>query len=214
VAKLSGTFTPIFSPLIGISFLGKLPVMDGYSGLVFTSAHGVKAYVNAGGPKLPAFTVGNATALAAETAGISAQSADGNADDLVKWLAGIQDIGPLLHVRGVFAQGNVAERLTARGITTAEAVLYDQPEIPLNLAAHSALLGETPVVAPVFSPRTAALLAKNRIKAPLLVAAMSEAVAKPLAGLHKMELKVAARPESPAMVKLVTELLERACAKD
>ena len=214
VAKLTGSFTPLFSPLIGISFSGNLPKMADFRGLVFTSAHGVEAYVKAGGPVLPAFTVGNATAMAAANAGFPAQSANGNADDLVKWIADQPGIGPLLHVRGTFAQGDVAARLTSQGITTDESVLYDQPELPPSIDAHRALMGDTPVVAPVFSPRTAALLAKNSIKAPLLVAAMSEAVVKPLVGLHKTELKVAARPESSAMVTLVTELLERACAKD
>lgn len=213
VAMLAGRFTPIYAPLIGISFSGALPDMAGFQGLVFTSAHGVAAYVAANGPRLPAFTVGRATAVAARDAGFSAQSANGNADDLVEWLGNRLVQGPLLHVRGTFAQGDVAARLTAQGITTSEAVLYDQPQIPLTSSARNALNGETPVVAPVFSPRTAALLAENSIKAPLLVAAMSEAVAKPLAALHKTELKVAARPESSAMVRLVTELLERACAK-
>ena len=177
--------------------------MADFRGLVFTSAHGVEAYVKAGGPVLPAFTVGNATAMAAANAGFPAQSANGNADDLVKWIADQPGIGPLLHVRGTFAQGDVAARLTSQGITTDESVLYDQPELPPSIDAHRALMGDTPVVAPVFSPRTAALLAT-----------MSEAVVKPLVGLHKTELKVAARPESSAMVTLVTELLERACAKD
>ena len=214
VDKLTGTFSLIMSPLIGISFVGALPDMAGYHGLIFTSVHGVDAYVRAGGPRLPAYTVGQTTARAAQDAGFAAQSADGNADDLVAMLGRVQGAGPLLHVRGVHGAGNVAQRLTAAGLTAHEVVMYDQPEIPLTEPACLALTGETPVIAPVFSPRTAELLAQNPIKAPLLVAAMSEAVAKPLLGLHKTELMIAKRPESPAMVTLVTELLERACAND
>jgi hypothetical protein len=50
--------------------------------------------------------------------------------------------------------------------------------------------------------------------APLLVAAMSEAVAIAAASLHKCHLRVAARPESAAMLDTVAGLLEEAAARD
>ncbi|MGH1412535.1 MAG: uroporphyrinogen-III synthase [Pelagimonas sp.] len=207
-------FTAIMSPAMGIEFMGDLPDMTRFKGVIFTSVNGVTAYARQNGPCLQAFAVGGATALAAQDAGLAVQSADGNADDLVNLLTEQQNPGPFLHVRGTHSTGDVAKRLTDAGIVTIEAILYDQPKLPLSSQACDALIGEIPVIAPVFSPRTAALLAKNRIKAPLLVAAMSEAVVKPLLGLHITELKIAARPESIHMANLVTDLLESVRARD
>ena len=53
-------------------------------------------------------------------------------------------------------------------------------------------------------------MADQPIKAPLLVAAMSEAVAFALASLHIESLKVAARPDSGAMLETVMGLLDEA----
>ncbi|WP_299936471.1 uroporphyrinogen-III synthase [uncultured Pelagimonas sp.] len=217
LANLGGAWAceTILSPLIGIDYVPEKPSLDGVRGLIFTSAHGVAALGNtADGPPLPAYVVGQNTAQAARDSGWDVRQVYQNADALVRALIATLPPAPLLHIRGVYARGDVAARLSDAGIRTIDAILYDQPEIPLSKAARDALVGEIPVIAPVFSPRTAALLAKNRIKAPLLVAAMSEAVAKPLLSLHITELKIAVRPESAEMTRLVTDLLKSASAWD
>ncbi|CUH79498.1 uroporphyrinogen-III synthase [Tropicibacter naphthalenivorans] len=202
-------FRPVISPLIGITVTGPLHDMTDTRGVIFTSANGVQAYVRLGGPvDLPAYTVGKATALAATEAGMRARSADGNAEDLIAWLTDIRPDAPLLHLRGTHSRGDVAGRLTAAGIPTRTAIVYDQPELPPTPEAQEAFGGNIPIVAPVYSPRTGLLLSNMSIKAPLLVAAMSEAVVKAVSGLHITELKVAARPESSALLPLVAQLLD------
>lgn len=204
-------FRAVISPLFSIAVQGPLPDASAMRGLIFTSANGVEAWRALGGrTDLPAWCVGDATAAAARSAGMMAQSAGGTADDLVGWLADSRPPVPLLHLHGTNARGAVADRLTAAGLPCFSAVIYDQPAQPLTPEAGAALAGDAPVVAPVFSPRTGKLLAEQPVKAPLLVAAMSEAVAKTLASLHKRELKVARRPESEAMTDVVCDLLDRA----
>lgn len=215
-ASLAGTeaFRLVISPLIGIAYGGDLPDMAGIRGLIFTSANGVAAYLDRGGPPRPAFTVGEATAEAARAAGMSATSAEGTAETLIALLKQSRPSGPLLHVRGRHARGDVAGRLTAAGVPVTAAILYDQPALAPTPEAKAVLSGQDPVVAPVFSPRTGALLSQETVQAPLLVAAMSEAVVKALAPLHKQDLKIASRPESAAMRELVADLLRRARAEE
>lgn len=203
-------FRLVVSPLIGVEVTGPLPEQDGLRGLVFTSANGVRAWCQLGGRRdLPAFTVGAATAEAAAAEGIAATSADGDAEALIAMLMERRPDAPLMHARGRHSRGDVAGRLSAAGIETRAAVIYDQPVRPLSHAALSALAGNVPVVAPLFSPRTAALLSEVTPVAPLCVAAMSEAVAKALLPLHKRYLRIASRPESAAMRDLVADLLQQ-----
>ena len=202
-------FQVVHSPLIGIEITGPLPAWGDVQGLIFTSANGVEAWLALGGGRdLPAFTVGKATAEKARNAGISAQSADGNAEALIEMLVELRPRAPLLHVCGAHSHGDVAQRLSDQGIETRRAVLYDQPALPLTKQAKTVLAGETPVVVPLFSPRTAALFAKAPVKAPLLVAGISQAVVNAVQPLHIWKVKIAMRPESDAMLAAVVELLE------
>lgn len=204
-------FRPVISPLISIEITGPLPDTDAANGLIFTSANGVSAWMQLGGrADLPVFAVGPATARAAQTAGLKTQSADGSVEDLYAALLAQRPEGPLLHLHGAHVRGNLAARLTDAGLTCRSAVVYDQPAQHLTAEARAALGGNVPVVAPVFSPRTGKLLARECANAPLLVAAMSEAVSNALAPLHKQELIVAQKPESEEMKKAVSRLLSQA----
>lgn len=216
IAALRGrgaVFDPIISPLMDIV---RLPVdvpAEDVRGLIFTSAHGVAAWqaLSKGRPlKVPAYVVGQATAQAARGIGLYVAHVAQDADALVEALTAAPVAAPLLRLAGRHQRGEVAERLTNAGLPTRTVTLYDQPQQPLNESARAALIGTVPVVAPVFSPRSGKLLAMNRVEAPLLVAAMSEAVAIAVAPLHIEVLKVAARPDSPAMLDAVTALLVEA----
>ena len=159
------------------------------------------------------YTVGTATADAARAAGFHPISADGDADALVTMIKAAQPTGPLLHVRGAHSRGNVAERLSSAGIETDSAILYDQILQPLSAAALQALSQDRPVVVPLFSPRSAAAFASHGpFAAPLYLAAMSPAVAEPLAQLEPAALLVAAQPNGTALRKRVAELWSRAQA--
>ncbi|SIS51382.1 uroporphyrinogen-III synthase [Roseivivax lentus] len=204
--------TCIVSPLIEISFLPHVPRMDRYQGLIFTSANGVAAYRAAGGPfRETCFTVGDATAAAARDAGLHPISADGAASDLIALIAEAKPAAPLLHLRGEHSRGAVAETLSSAGIETDSAVLYTQNLVPLSAEARGFLAGAVPVVAPFFSPRTARAFAEHGpFDAPLYLAAMSEAVADPLAGLGARALERAAHPNGTALRRTVKGLWRKA----
>ncbi|GGB17715.1 uroporphyrinogen-III synthase [Allosediminivita pacifica] len=204
-------FDPVISPLIEIVPEGPLPDLSDVSAVILTSASAVGAFTALGGrARGPAYCVGPSTARAAKAAGFDVRATCRDAENLVARVSGTHHGGPILHMRGEHARGAVVERLAHAGLETAEAVIYRQPERPLSPQGCAALAGDRVVVAPVFSPRTGDILARNGAGAPLLVAALSEAVAKSLAPLHSRAVAVAARPDQPAMLTCTLDLLVRA----
>ncbi|EPX82509.1 uroporphyrinogen-III synthase [Salipiger mucosus] len=204
-------FAPVISPLIGIAPTGPLPDMAGRQP-VFTSANGVRAFTALGGKGAgPCYTVGAATARVARDAGFEPRSAGGNADDLVALILRDAPGVPLVHLHGTHARGRVADRLRADGLAAEGAAIYDQPALPLTDAARAALAADVPVVAPLFSPRSAALFGDlSPGAAPLIVAAMSDEVSAALGGLYSERLVTARRPDGQAMAEAVAEALKMA----
>lgn len=202
----------LISPLIEISFTRQLPDMAPYLGLIFTSANGVNAYRDAGGPHRDiCFTVGDATARAARDAGLHPVSAQGSASDLTSLIEREAPAAPLIHLRGEHSRGAVAESLTSAGIETHSAVLYAQNLVPLSKDARDALANGAPVVAPFFSPRTARAFADHGpFAAPLYLAAMSEAVAAPLERVDAVALETAAQPNGTSLRRTVKGLWQKA----
>ncbi|MGP3696875.1 uroporphyrinogen-III synthase [Rhodobacter sp. NSM] len=184
--------------------------------LVFTSETGVEGFRRLRAPALEgvvrAWCVGNRTARAARAAGLDARSADGDAEALIEAILAAGETGPLLHLRGEESRGAVAARLSASGLMSAEAVVYDQRPQPLSPEAVTLLSEGTPVIAPLFSPRTARLLGAELARAglapPLRVAAMSAAVAEAAAALPPHRLRIAERPDAEALLEVVKALFD------
>ena len=172
----------VISPLLRID-LAEAPLIAADQTVVFTSRNGVLA-APAGQGQL-AYAVGPATGAAAEAAGYRVRLADGDAEALIRRILADHQAGgvsgPLVHLRGAHSRGDLAARLTAAGLPTREAVVYDQVAQPLTEAAKMLLKGSEPVIFPLFSPRTATLfveqLAEVEVAAPLLVAFISPAAA-------------------------------------
>ncbi len=199
----------VINPLLSIRVKGRLPSLDRATGLIFTSANAVKAYVELGGtPHLPAIAVGEGTATAAAEFGFDVNVAGGNADRLVSYIVDQGYNGPLIHLRGQVAIGDVAARLTNLGVTTTEAVLYEQKLEEFSSSTKEALSQDRVMIAPVFSPRTARQLwsesggAKN-----MVFAAISKAVAETLPSDAVSRTRVAVTPNRVGMVDLVTEMI-------
>ena len=141
-------------------------------------------------------TVGEKTAELARAAGAEARALG---EDVEAFLESSEAIkGPAVFCRGVHSRGDLAGGLRERGLEVDEAVIYDQQALPLASAARKLLAGQAPVIAPVFSPRTAALLSGHGdISAPLTIIAMSAAVAGALG--EAAETEVVPSPTSEAM---------------
>ncbi|MCL6283535.1 uroporphyrinogen-III synthase [Ruegeria sp. 2012CJ41-6] len=209
---VSAQLSPIFSPLIQIRPLDVVPELAGVGALVFTSANAVAvAAENIRSRDLACHCVGPATTEAARNAGWHATQSGDNAQQLIGTLTKEKPIGPLMHLRGVHARGNVAETLSRAGVPCGEQAIYDQSLRPLNDAAVEVLAGSEPVIAPFFSPRTARQFADTANPcAPLWLIALSPAVAEPLETLPFQDMAIAGGPNSAAMGKSVEMSLKRA----
>ena len=197
----AGVAVPIVtSPLMRIDPL-TVSLPEGLRGVLFTSKNGVAAVE---GRDLPAWCVGDATAEAAAQAGWRAVSAGGDAEALYRRLLADAPKGPLLHLRGEHARGDLAQRLSAAGVETSETVVYRQVTEPLGPEAWQVLSGDSPVLVPLFSPRSAeTFLAEGPFRAPVEGIAISAAVADILAKAGVARIDVAAEPTADAMFRAI-----------
>ncbi len=211
-ADLRARLRPIYAPLVEIVPLARAIELGEARGLIFTSANGVRVGAGLIQPRdLPCYCVGQATTHAAQQAGWRAQWAGNDAESLIKTLHQAPPEGPLLHLRGAHSRGNVAARLTTLGRLTRERVIYDQPLLPLTDAASQVLSGTSPVIVPLFSPRTARQFANLYTgPAPLYLVALSDAVANPVKELKYMNLSITTHPSAKSMAQLVGQLVKSA----
>lgn len=149
----------VIAPVMRIeSCVGDAPFPDGHAA-VFTSVSAVAAMRD----HMPAtatgaFCVGPATTQAARDAGWDAICAGQDADALVARLLRDRPARPLIHLHGEHARGRIAARLSAANVRCEERIIYRQIEEPLTVSAQNLLKTASPVIIPLFSPRSAALL--------------------------------------------------------
>ncbi|MEM9794919.1 MAG: uroporphyrinogen-III synthase [Pseudomonadota bacterium] len=199
----AGVRRVILSPLLDIHPSGQVPEWSG--GLLFTSANAVETYQRCGGPSgLPTWCVGPRTAALADEAGLRVQATAPDADRLAQAIP--TDVPPLLHLRGAVQRGDLVGALRARGIAASERVIYQA--VPQDLTAEAlGSFGVGPVVAPLFSPRTASLLvaqcspdALRNLQAVCLSKAVANALPVPARA-------IADTPDGVGLFKALVELL-------
>lgn len=153
-----------------------------------------------------AWCVGDRTAEAARAAGLDAVSAGGDVGDLLPLLLEVRPRS-LIHVRGEHATGDLAGRLVAAGIAAREVVAYDQVPLPLTAEAAEALAKTGVVVLPLYSPRSAALVAGDAgpWRAEVRAVAISEAAAR--AFDRPAHVSLAPVPSGEAMERAIVDAL-------
>lgn len=163
-AALPGRFRPVIAPVLRIAPLAAAIDLAGAQGLLFTSANGVGVFAALSAERsLPAFCVGAMTAQAARAAGLSTRSADGDVGALAA--LAIREARPgagdLVHVRGRQAAGDLTGRLLAAGVPARALELYEQTPCPIAEEARDLFAEGGVDVLTAFSPRSAALLARE-----------------------------------------------------
>jgi uroporphyrinogen-III synthase len=205
--------TPVFSPLIRIDPVEGDIVLGDARGIIFSSVNGVAtAAAKTRRRDLPCFCVGAATAKAAQDAGWRATCRGGTADELIAAMLQNRPDSPLLHLCGAHTRGQIARNLTLRGCETRAQIVYRQNLLPLNVEAGAILRRHDPVIAPLFSPRTARHFAvQGAGPAPLYLLALSETVAQPLRGMGFAALAVAKQPNAAAMISALETIVTQVC---
>ncbi len=199
------------SPLQRIRFTGTTAEAGPDTRLIFTSRNGLRAWHDAGGPPLPCYCVGHDTWAMARDMGHQATSANGRAEDLLHLLLDTRPDAPLLHVHGTHHRGNIAARLCRAGLNARGVAMYDQRAIALTPAALTLLGGGTPVVVPLYSPRSAKLFRDAGIgDAPLFIGAISPSLEEEIQAIPAIMRLIADRPDSAGMLTCIKGLLAAA----
>lgn len=208
--RAAGLTVPIlFSPVLEIETVAPMaPVPEGV--LIFTSENGVRAaaVLNLLRAGAPAVAVGPRTAWAARAAGLDCHTAGGNVGDIAGLIAREGVPGPFVHLHGCHVTGDLASRLREDGHDATSVTIYDQVPRPLSAAAQAAF-ERREVLLPLFSPRSAVLVAEALPRRPACtrVVALSKAVAE--AWPWDDPVTVASEPRSEALVPELRRLVAR-----
>ena len=202
----------VISPLLVPRFLSPQVPDRNWTALILASETAVEAAqrIAAEGTKLPAraFCVGNQTASAAGAAGFDPMSADGDTTALLTLITEHSPRGPLLHLHGREVRGDLAEGLEKAGIMAVSLIAYAQDLHPLSAEAEALLQSPGPVLAPVFSPRSADALAQEcrriNARAPMTIIAISPAAAT---AFGMGDTTSAAHPDAASMIAAIASRL-------
>lgn len=209
-ARFGDQMTVIQSPMQKIVWRDVAP-RAGFGGYIFTSQSGVLGWVRDDNAQRGfAYCVGERTTALANAQGFQAINAGADVSALIARVIAEKPAGPLLHVRGQFTQGELATQLYSAGIETEEAIVYDQQPVEMTDEAHAALSGNVPVIAPLFSPRSAALFsAALPAGAQPWVAVISANAAERLDLTLHRRMIVAKEPNADGMLDAIEEILTR-----
>jgi uroporphyrinogen-III synthase len=206
-----GQVRVVTAPLMAIQTIEGPLDLDGVTGLIFTSANGVESFASLTDARdLPAWCVGDRTAAAARDIGLRAMSAQGDADALVEMMALARPTGRLLHLHGAHTRGDVVERLCKAGLRAEGQAVYDQVTVPPPPTFAKAIGHPGPVIAPLFSPRSARIFAQALDGPPpagLRVVALSPAVARALPGALAKTAVIADTPDAVSMIRAIQTLM-------
>lgn len=180
--------------------------------LAFTSENAVAVFArNQRARHWPAYCVGPRTASAAAAIGLQVVTGPGTAAGLTDLILSAPPQGEVLHPCGAHLAADLAGDLQAKGVPARALVVYDQVEQMLSATARAALAGTAPILVPVFSPRTARLLAPelHSATADLRLAAISPAVAEALGVQSGARMEVARTPRADAVLDALERLAKQ-----
>ncbi|WP_213544561.1 uroporphyrinogen-III synthase [Vannielia litorea] len=192
----------LLSPLMEIVPVEPEALPGPEDAVIFTSVSAVEAFAPyQRGEGRRAWCVGERTAQAAQALGFEARAGSGAAVRLPEIVCREQPVPTLWHMHGTHQRVDLAQLFGVLGYRCRNVVIYDQPALPLDPAVAARIATGEPMVAPLFSPRTAGLLAAEvrNLGANLRVVALSRAVAREWPG----EAAVAERPDAEAMLEAV-----------
>ena len=208
--------TAMIEPMLEVKPLEiEPPPLDGVTGLLFTSANGVRAFAAKSDRRdIAAYAVGDRTAAAAREAGFTrVESAEGDVEALASLVERLHkpEDGTLLHISGAVRAGNLAGVLSAKGYKVEHVALYEAvAAMELTAPTRVALASGGLDGVLLFSPRTAKhfvqlIQAANLTDqaARLQAWCLSRAVADALAPLPLAASNVAPEPIQASLLALI-----------
>ena len=210
---------PIVQPLLAVRPVADADIdLSGAVALAFTSANGVAAFAALSSERrLPVFTVGDATAIAARAAGFAdVASARGDATALATALkARAADLrGVIVYPAATRPARDLAALIAGAGLALHEVAVYET----IGMSPPDAFFAKLPDLDGVLvhSARAARVLADMLAAhpAPRLVAyALSAQAARPLTAAGLRRIHTAAAPNEPALLELLAKARPKARPK-
>jgi uroporphyrinogen-III synthase len=178
--------------------------------VIFTSANGVAQAIRLGlTPHAHAWCVGRRTADAAKALGFKVTVGGGDALQLIETIKEAAPLGRIVHVAGQHRQGDVAATLRRHGLDCSEVIAYHQLVCAPTPALEKALLGDRPLVIPLFSARSGLTIIGTDHKAPLHIIAISPSVAQMVTDWGVDTVACADSPDEAAMIAQTCIVLDR-----
>ena len=201
--RYGAAVAPVIAPVMAIEWV-EPAALPGAETLIFTSTNGVDGLRRWWRGPGPAWCVGARTAAHAARAGIDVLGHAPDAEGLVRSLSR-EGRGAFFHARGRHVASDIAGGLQQAGHDVRTAVVYDQVQQALGRRAVALLRGEAPVIVPLFSPRSAALVvaqagSPGRGPVPICI---SPAVFAVLPGSIADRARIAARPDAEALIDAI-----------
>ena len=200
---------PVLAPLLSVTFFdGPEIALDGVSGIIATSANGVRAIARRSARRdLPIFAVGPQTAAEARKSGFARVAhADGDSEALARTLPGWTGPAKLLHAASAQAGGRLAALLSAKGYEVVSETLYDVvPADALPDGAVSALRRKEIGAALFYSPMSARIFCDCASRAGLscggvIGVCISQPTADALGATGFSALRIAKEPNQEAVL--------------
>lgn len=184
-----------------------LPNLEQHSGLIFTSANGVRFFADETDQReLPCWCVGPATADAAREAGFATvHQSSGNALNLAEFILarGGRADQPLAHIANAAAEGKLAARLELAHQRVTFVPLYEAvPAMSLAISVQKTLESDMPALVMVHSAKAAlafAYLARTLPLKALSGVAISQAASEPLVHIGLTNLYIADHPDEDGL---------------
>lgn len=199
------------SPVMRIRYLTD-PFATGGRAVILTSQNAVHwvAQTDAVPAGTMAYCVGARTTARARELGLIAHQTGDSAGELVARLIAMPPPIRLIHLRGGHSRGDIAASLTRAGVSCDEQIVYAQDPVPLTQAAQSVLQDQTPVILPLYSPRSAALLASaaRAARAPIYTVAISSAADTAWTVPQTRARHVAKRPSADCMLDTIVAIFD------
>ena len=183
----------------------------GKAGILFTSSNAVRIFSRRSNERdLKALCVGKTTTLAAMQAGLAADSQASVSETSLELVERVicdhrSGGGPYLYVRGSPVARDLVSLLGAEGVPVDEIVVYRQFPASLTREAKDIIRGRAACV-PVYSALSARRLAdeiSNLEIADLVCPCISAPVGESLAGIARVSVRIAARPNGDVMQELI-----------
>jgi len=210
-ARFGSGIPVVCAPVLRIAPVAAELSLEEVTGLIFTSGEGVRRFTELSEERrLPAYCVGQRTTALARAAGLHARMAGTDVEAALEFLRNLAPGERLLHLRGAHSRGDLAARLSVAGCLCEAGIVYDQQEQSLSEEASALLRSEKDVLLPVFSPRSASLLAKaaEKAQARLFLAAISPAAQDAWTGPEPEAAEVAAQPDAASMLDALGRLID------